>query len=256
MMRTEIKISFAHQVIADAAHDQGVIPIAQFRDEHSHGKGALFAERARQETGLIIEFASRITDAFTSLGGNRTARNIVKHYGNRGGAEAEIVREDFQADWFIRGRLVFLRGSHSRLSALASRIVYFALQGLHKHSLNNGLRPSKAPRPGDTSKQPMPRFARSCSFPGKTRQDKRLSKPYPKILSLTTISLLRPNVRQQWVPGKALLSSALPASSRFGQIGPKQLKQYPSPGGCCWCHSTGQEATVCALYLFSRGLLQ
>src|SRR5260370_33607602 len=204
MMRAEIKISFAHQVIADAAHDQGVIPIAQFRDEPRHGKGALFAERARQQTGLIIEFAGGIADAFTSLGGNRTAGNIVKRYRNRGGAETEIVREDFQADGFIGRRLVFLRGSHSRLGALASRIVYFALQGLHKHSLNNGLRPSKAPRPGDTGKQPIARSARSCSLPGKKRQDKQLSKPYPKILSLTTISLLRPNVRQQWVPGRTL----------------------------------------------------
>src|SRR5260370_1780435 len=104
MMRTEIKISFADEVIADAAHDQGVIPIAQFRDEPSHGKGALFTERARQEAGLIIEFASGITDALTSLGGDGTTRNIVKHYGNRGGAETEIVRKDFQADGFIGGR--------------------------------------------------------------------------------------------------------------------------------------------------------
>src|SRR2546422_7865500 len=198
MMRTEIKISFTHQVIADAAHHKRVVAVAQLWHQYADAEGALFAERARYETGLIIEFASRITDAFTSLGGDGTPGHIVEYHGNRGGAEAEVVRENFQADRFIGRRLVSLTGSHSRLGALASRIVYFAPYGLHKHSLNNGLRPSEAPRPGDAYKQSIPRFARSSSFPGKKHLDKRLSKPYPKILSLTTIFFLRPNVRNSW----------------------------------------------------------
>src|SRR6266851_1485229 len=169
MMRTEIKIAFAHQVIADATHDQSVIPVAQLWYEDSDRESALFAERARQQAGLIIEFARRITDALASLRRDGTPGDIVEHHGNRGGAEAQIVRENFQADRFIGGRLVILPGSHGRLDALANRMVCFVPYGLHKHSLNNGLRLDKAPRPLEANKQPIPTFARSASFPGKKR---------------------------------------------------------------------------------------
>src|SRR6266853_4601616 len=169
MMRTEIKVPFAHQVIADAAHHQRVVAVAQLWHKDSDRESALFAERARQQTGLIIEFARRITDALASLRRDGTPGDIVEHHGNRGGAEAQIVCENFQADRFIGGRLVILPGSHGRLDALANRMVYFALHGLHKHSLNNELRLDKAPRPLEAEKQPIPTFARSASFPGKKR---------------------------------------------------------------------------------------
>src|SRR5438552_7325475 len=169
MMRAEIKVAFAHQVIADAAHHKRVVAVAKLRHQHTDRESALFAERARQEAGLIIEFASRITDAFTSLGRDGTPGDIVEHHGNRGGAEAQIISENFQADRFIGRRLVILPGSHGRLDALANRMVYFVPYGLHKHSLNNGLRLDKAPRPLEANKQPIPGFALSASFPGKKR---------------------------------------------------------------------------------------
>src|SRR5258706_1113169 len=138
MMRAEIKVAFAHQVIADAAHHQRVVAVAQLRHEDADRESALFAERARQQTGLIIEFARRITDALASLRRDGTPGDIVEHHGNRGGAEGQIVRENFPAARFIGGRLVSLRTSHGRLDALASWMVYFVPYGLHKHSLNNG----------------------------------------------------------------------------------------------------------------------
>src|SRR5437660_1606047 len=164
MMRAEIKVAFAHQVIADAAHHKRVVAVAQLWHEDSDRESALFAERTRQEAGLIIEFARRITDALASLGRDGTPGDIVEHYGNGRGAEAQIVSENFQADRFIGGRLVILPGSHGRLDALVNRMVYFVPYGLHKHSLNNGLRLDKAPRPLEADKQPILRFARNASF--------------------------------------------------------------------------------------------
>src|SRR5258708_8517271 len=129
MMRTEIKVSFAHQVIADAAHHQRVVAVAKLRHQHADRESALFAERARQEVGRIIEFGSRITDALASFSGDGTPGDIVEHYGNGRGAEAQIVRENLQADRFIGGRLVILPGSHGRLDGLANRMVYFVPYG-------------------------------------------------------------------------------------------------------------------------------
>src|SRR5437899_12177880 len=169
MMRAEIKVAFAHQMIADAAHHQRVVAVAKLWHEDSDRERALFAERARRRTGLIIEFARRITDALASLRRDGTPGDIVEHYGNGRGAEAQIVSENFQADRFIGRRLVILPGSHGRLDALANRMVYFVPYGLHKHSLNNGLRLDKAPRPLEANKQPIPGFALSASFPGKKR---------------------------------------------------------------------------------------
>src|SRR2546428_6870889 len=108
MMCTEIKIAFAHQVITDAAHHKRVVAVAQLWHQYADRESALFAERPRQETGLIIEFARRITDTLTSLGWDGTSGHVVEYHGNRGGAEAEIVGENFQADRVIGGTMGFL----------------------------------------------------------------------------------------------------------------------------------------------------
>jgi hypothetical protein len=54
-------------VVADAAHDQGVIAIAQFRDEHADGEGPLFPERAREQAGLVVKFSRSGANAFAGL---------------------------------------------------------------------------------------------------------------------------------------------------------------------------------------------
>src|SRR5260370_20362958 len=136
--------------MADAANHKRVVAVAQLWHEDSDRESALFAERARQQAGLIIEFARRITDTLASLRRDGTPGDIVEHHGNRGGAEAQIVRQNFQADRLIGGRLVVLPGSHGRLDALANWMVYFALHGLHKHRLHKGLRLNKAPSPVGT----------------------------------------------------------------------------------------------------------
>src|SRR6266480_1105839 len=112
MVSAEIKVAFTHEVIANAAHDQSVIPIAQFRDQHADGEGALFAERACEQAWLVIEFPGSGAHSLARLRGNGTSRNVVEHHGNRGGTDAEIVRENLQADRFFDRRLVFLPGNH------------------------------------------------------------------------------------------------------------------------------------------------
>jgi len=76
-MSAEIKIAFTHQVIADAAHYQGVVAITEFRNQHSHCKSTLFSERPGQQARLVVELARGCPDAFTRLLGNRTARDVI-----------------------------------------------------------------------------------------------------------------------------------------------------------------------------------
>jgi len=49
MVGAEIKVAFLHEVIADAAHDHGVVAIAQFGNKDAHGKVRCFrSERAKR----------------------------------------------------------------------------------------------------------------------------------------------------------------------------------------------------------------
>jgi hypothetical protein len=112
VLRAEIEVAFAHEVIAYAAHDQGVVAIAQFRNKDPHSERALFAERACKQARLVVEFPGGGPHALAGFSWDRAPWDIIEHYGNRGGAEAEVVRENLQADGFITRRLVFLPGSH------------------------------------------------------------------------------------------------------------------------------------------------
>jgi len=79
VMRAEVKVAFTHQMVTDAAHDQRVIAVAEFRDEYANGKGALFAQRASQQAGLVVEFSSGSANPLARLMGNRTAGNVVEY---------------------------------------------------------------------------------------------------------------------------------------------------------------------------------
>ena len=96
MVRAEIKIAFLHEVIADAAHDHGVIAVAQFRDENADREGALLAQRAGEKAGLIIEFARGGADAFASFVRDGAAGDVVQDKRNGCRAKAEVVGENFQ----------------------------------------------------------------------------------------------------------------------------------------------------------------
>jgi hypothetical protein len=109
----EIKVAFTHEVIADPAHDQRVIAIAQFRDEHADCERPLFAERAREQTWLVVEFPGSGANSLAGFGGDGAPWDIVEHHGNCGRAEAEIVSKNLQADRLIGGQLVILPEGHS-----------------------------------------------------------------------------------------------------------------------------------------------
>lgn len=95
MVCTEIKIAFLHEVIADAAHDHGVIAVAQFRDENADGEGALFAQGAGEKTGLVIKFACGGADAFARFVGNGAAGDVVQDKRDGCRAQAEVIGENF-----------------------------------------------------------------------------------------------------------------------------------------------------------------
>jgi len=95
MMRAEIKIAFLHEVVADAAHDHGVITVAQFRDENAYGECALFTQRAREKAGLVIELARGGADSFASFVRNGATRDVVQDKRDGCGAKAEVVGKNF-----------------------------------------------------------------------------------------------------------------------------------------------------------------
>jgi hypothetical protein len=83
---------------------------------------------------------------------NKTSRNIVKHYRNRGRAEAEIVRENLQANGFVAGGLAFRVRSHRTSCSVAPRMMRITFWLHHRHILSNGLRLSKVPKHGGAAK--------------------------------------------------------------------------------------------------------
>src|SRR5258708_4497894 len=59
-----------------------------------------------------LNFPAAAPTRLPGLRWDRTPWDIVEHHRNRGGAEAEIVRQNLQADGFIGRRLVLLPESH------------------------------------------------------------------------------------------------------------------------------------------------
>ena len=56
----------------------------------------------------MVEFSGSGAHALTCLDRNRAAGNIIEYRGTRGGAEAEVVRENFQAEGLSAGDCFFL----------------------------------------------------------------------------------------------------------------------------------------------------
>src|SRR5215472_2308128 len=140
VMRAEIKVALAHQMVADAAHHHGVVSVAQLRNEHAHGERPLLPQRTRQQARLIIEFPRRRSHALARLRGNRPPRHIVQHYRYCRRAQSQIVCQNFQADGLLPAVLTLLASGHGRLRRLFAWFVENALQGLHKHSLKSRFR--------------------------------------------------------------------------------------------------------------------
>ena len=112
VMRAEIKISLAHQVVADAAHHHRVVAVAQLRHQHAHGERSLFSQRTCQQARLIVEFSRRRSHPLARLRGNRASRNIIQHHGHRRRAQSQIVRQNLQADGPLSAVLVLLAAGH------------------------------------------------------------------------------------------------------------------------------------------------
>src|SRR5579885_601348 len=121
LMGAEVEVALAHQVVADAAHHQSVIAVAKLGHEHSHGEGAAFTKRARQEARLIIELARRGANSFAGFLRDGAARHIVQNDGNGGGAESEIIGQNFQTDGPIGGFAVTFAGRHGSVLAFLFR---------------------------------------------------------------------------------------------------------------------------------------
>ncbi len=95
VMSAEIKITFLHEVIANAAHDHRVVTVAEFGNKYANGECALLPQGAREKTRLVIKFARRSADTFASFVRNGSAGDIVQNQRNRCGAKAEVVSENF-----------------------------------------------------------------------------------------------------------------------------------------------------------------
>ena len=102
----EVEVARLHQLIANTAQHLCVVSITQFGHQDSDCQSTAIAERAREMARLIIEFLGGSFDSVTSGLGDRTAGNVVEHNRNRGGIQAEILRQFFQADWAIYRRLL------------------------------------------------------------------------------------------------------------------------------------------------------
>ena len=48
MMGAEVEVALLHQMIADTAHDHGVVAVCEFGNQNAHSEGALLSKRAGQ----------------------------------------------------------------------------------------------------------------------------------------------------------------------------------------------------------------
>src|ERR1700756_2699706 len=132
VVRAEIEVAFPHEVIAYAAHDQGVVAIAQFGNHDTDGERTLLAERPRQKTRLIIKLARGCAPPLAGLVGDGASRNVVECNGNRSGGEAEIVGQYFQTDRFVVVDLFERR--HRKVRPFFRKSARDRFYWLHKHS--------------------------------------------------------------------------------------------------------------------------
>src|SRR5260370_36862425 len=97
MVRAEIKITLAHQVITDSTHDDSVVAVTQFGNENANRKRALFAQRTGEKPRLIIEFSRGGPESFPCFRADLAPGNVIEYDGHRRRAYSEGFRVHLHA---------------------------------------------------------------------------------------------------------------------------------------------------------------
>lgn len=94
----EVEVVLAHEQVADAREDLGVVAFAEFGEEDTDGLHALALEGAGDHGGLVVELFGSGLDAGARGLGDGAAGSIVEDEGDSGGAEAEVLGERLEGD--------------------------------------------------------------------------------------------------------------------------------------------------------------
>ncbi len=86
VMDGEIEVALAHQQVADAAEDLGVVAFAEFGQQNADGLHALALKGAGDHAGLVVELRCGGFDARAGGLGNRAAGGVVEDERDRRGA--------------------------------------------------------------------------------------------------------------------------------------------------------------------------
>lgn len=105
MVDGDVEVAFAHEEVAGAREDLGVVALAELGEEDADGFEALALKFAGDHAGLVVELPGGGADTLAGGVGDGAVGRVIEDDGDGGGAEVEVVGEEFEAGAWWRGEM-------------------------------------------------------------------------------------------------------------------------------------------------------